>query len=285
MSHLKNYFLFFTSFCFFMVSCYTPRYVYSPSAMNAPALEKKGDSKLSAAYSSNLSGHNIGSNKSRGYDLQGAYAISNHLAIQGDFYHRKEKNGGTFYGSGVDSSTIRYQRALTGVGVGYYTKIDKNKRTIFQIFAGMAFGKFSFTDDGSNSVNTLYHSYFETNARKIYIQPAFILPSKGTFIASFGARLSLLTFDHINTNYTAFDLDNYKLDQIGKGSYIFCEPTMLFTFGNPKVPGLQFEVQAGLSFLQSSNFVDYRSFNSSIALVFDVPKLLAKKKTKASSKQ
>ncbi|MEI9958043.1 MAG: hypothetical protein WDM90_17465 [Ferruginibacter sp.] len=43
--------------CLLLFSCYTPRYVYSPSAHNVPVLLKKGDSKIAANYSANLAGN------------------------------------------------------------------------------------------------------------------------------------------------------------------------------------------------------------------------------------
>ena len=68
-------------------SCYTPRYVYSPSAHNVPLFSKKNDSKIAANYSSNLSLANSSENEndSYGFDLQGAYAISDHWALQANY--------------------------------------------------------------------------------------------------------------------------------------------------------------------------------------------------------
>ncbi|MEO7767756.1 MAG: hypothetical protein ABIS01_10030, partial [Ferruginibacter sp.] len=70
------------------VCCNTPRYMYSPSAQNVPVLVKKGDSKVSANYSSDLSGNPFTSSpgtsnkkKSSGFDLQGAVAITDNFAI------------------------------------------------------------------------------------------------------------------------------------------------------------------------------------------------------------
>ena len=265
-----------------LLACYTPRYVYSPSATNVPAFTKKGESKLSAALSSNISGNNTGNNSSTGYDLQAAYAISNHLAVQVDFYHRKEKNGGQFRSD--DSSDIRYLRYMTGAGIGYYFVLDKNRQAVFQVFAGVAFGKFTFTDNGRHS-NLYYNNFHEAQVMKIYVQPAFILHSKGSFIASLSSRFSLVSFNHIKTDYSAFDLNNYKLDQLGSSSYLFWEPAMLYTFGNRHVPGVQLEFQFGLSLLQTRNFIDYRAFTSSAALVMDIPKILRHKKTVARSER
>src|SRR4051812_28979282 len=97
-----------------IASCSTQRYVYTPSAHNVPVLTKKGDSKLSASYSTNLdfgnsdyaSDNQYDRNSSNGVDLQGALAITNNLAIQASYYYRKEKNYGSdnYYSNFSNSS-------------------------------------------------------------------------------------------------------------------------------------------------------------------------------------
>jgi hypothetical protein len=93
---IVHLFLLFT-FYFSLHSCYTPRYVYSPTAHNVPVLVKKGDSKLAVNYSANLGGNSenvnaVTAGTSDGYDLQAAYAFTRHWAIQVNYYHRKEIN-------------------------------------------------------------------------------------------------------------------------------------------------------------------------------------------------
>jgi len=83
----------------FFTSCYTPRYMYSPPAQNVPVLVNKGDSKLGVYLSSNLSGktyyyNTVSESKNRGYDLQGAYAITHHFAVQANYFNRTESNNG-----------------------------------------------------------------------------------------------------------------------------------------------------------------------------------------------
>lgn len=148
-------------------SCYTPRYVYSPSAHNVPVLTKKGDSKLSANYSSNLSFGRMPGNglkNNYGYDLQGAYAITENIAIQSSYYSRHEKNEGSF-SNNRDSSIIRYDRHLYEFGVGYFRHLDTG-HLIFQVFGGVGFGKFMFTDNGRNPGGVSYSNFHIADIQK-----------------------------------------------------------------------------------------------------------------------
>ena len=87
------YLLSFTSLLFITCSCTTPRYIYSPSAQNVPVLTKKGDSKLGGVYSTNFVGEEkrdgkVIDNRSRGYDLHAAVAITDNFAVQAGHFYR-----------------------------------------------------------------------------------------------------------------------------------------------------------------------------------------------------
>ena len=138
--------LIFISTIIISASCNTPRYIYSPAAHNVPVLTKKGDSKIGAVYSTNAVGQEKKDgveidNRSRGYDLQGAVAITNNFAIQANHFYRWEKTEG-----GPDSITLKYKRNLTEIGLGYYLPINDKQNAFFQVFAGAGLGRFSFTD-------------------------------------------------------------------------------------------------------------------------------------------
>ena len=266
----------------YLSSCYTPRYVYSPSAHNVPVLTKKGDSKLAFNYSLNLSGNtsdNAGSTDptGNGFDLQAAQALSDHWAIMVNYFNRKERNSGDYVAGRRDSVTIHYRRNLVEIGAGYYHILTNNKQAIFQVFGGIGFGKSDFTDEGRN-FNSPYRTRFHNmNIIKLFIQPAFMIRSKNNFSASFSSRNSLVFFKNIQTDYTVTELNNYKLDSLTISPRLFWEPSIVNTFGFKKLPGLQFEFQLGFAFLVSRRFVDYRSFNFSTGILFDLPKLLKKK--------
>ena len=265
--------LFLTFIIFIAASCSTPRYIYSPSAHNVPVLTKKGDSKIGAVYSNNAVGQEKKNgveidNRSRGYDLQGAVAITNNFAVQASHFYRWEKTEG-----GPDSITIKYKRNLTEIGLGYYLPINDKKNTFFQVFAGAGLGRFSFTD--VDKTGAYFH---QANITKIYLQPAVLFKSKGSFTTSVAVRFSGINYSKIKTNYNASQLKEYYLDDLSGRLKWFFEPATVSSFGFKNVPGLRFEVQGGLSFLMARNYVDYRKFNFSIGTWVDMGSLFSKNK-------
>lgn len=254
-------------------SCNTPRYIYSPSAHNVPVLTKKGDTKLGAVYSTNAVGQETKDgveidNRSRGYDLQGAVAITNNFAIQAANAHRWEKTDG-----GPDSTTLKYKRNLTEIGLGYYVPINDKGNTFFQVFAGVGLGRFTFID--VDKTGSYYH---QANITKIYLQPAILYKSKGSFTTSVAMRFSGINYSKIKTNYSASQLDDYHLDDLTGRMKWFLEPASVSSFGFKGLPGLRFEVQGGLSFLMARNYVDYRKFNFSVGSWVDIGSLFNKNK-------
>ncbi len=274
------YFLVIGSLCF--MSCYTPRYMYSPAAQNVPVLVKKGDSKVAAYFSSNLSQKDNANNrtnesKSRGFDLQAAYAISNYFAIQANYFKRTESNNGYTVNGNLDISFIRYKRQLAEIGIGYFKSLNKNNRVIFQVFGGVGKGKFSFTDNGKTSNDIDYSRTHQAGVTKLYIQPAFMFRSKGNFAASLSTRFSFIKFGNIKTDYTQDELFHYNLDDLTYGFRSFYEPAFTNTFGFKQLPGIQFEYQITIAVLLSRRFIDHRAFNFSLAIVLDLQKLLRPK--------
>ncbi len=255
-----------------ITSCTSPRYIYSPSAQNVPVFTQKGDSKIGAVYSTNLTGEEsiddeTIDNRSRGFDLHGAIALSDNWAIQASNFYRWEKSEG-----GPDSATVKYQRNLTEVGVGYYMPINARKTVFFQFFAGGGIGKFSFSDN-----DRVGYNYHQANITKVYLQPAFLFRSKGSFTSAVSMRGSIISYRDIKTSYDANELDNYNLDFLSNRAKLFIEPAYTGSFGFKNVPGLRFEFQAGLSFLVARRYFDYRIMNFSAGTWIDIGSLLNKK--------
>lgn len=251
-------------------SCGTPRYAYSPVAHNVPVITQKGDGKVGISYSTNPSGREVDDDdvkredRSKGFDLQGAYAISDNWAIQIAHARRWEKTTG-----GSDSSTVKYDRNLTELGVGYYFPLTSKKKAFFQLFGGGGWGKFSFTD--ASKYGYFYH---EANVVKIYIQPAMLFRSKGSFSTSIAIRGSIMSFNAIRTNYNSSQLEDFSLDSLGSGSRFFIEPGFVSSFGFKNVPGLRIEFQGGLSALIARRELDFRPVNLSIGTYIDFGSLM-----------
>lgn len=259
-------------------SCSSPRFASSPTAHNVPVLTKQQDSKLSFNYSTNAdarkSDDRYNRNKANGFDIQGAYAITNHIGVQASYFSRGErtyaKNDNYF-----DSSVVKYKRNLFEFGAGYFAPIDKTDKMFFQVFAGVGFGKFNFTDNGKDKSQLLYSRFHNADITKFYLEPAVTYKSASeVFAASLSTRFSVIKFRKVQTNYSTQERDHFNLDSIGRFSSIFFEPAFINSYGFNQLPGLRLEYQIGLSLLMSRNIIDYRTFNFSIGLVLDIPKLM-----------
>ncbi|HOZ77879.1 MAG TPA: hypothetical protein PLY34_07770 [Ferruginibacter sp.] len=261
-------------------ACYSPRYVHSPVAVNVPVLAKKGDSKIAGYYSFNpgekpnqTTAGKLSSGN--GLDIQAAYALTNHLAVQAAFNVRNEKNYADFNINRADSSLISYKRNSIEFGLGYFTYFDKRRASFFQVFAGAGFGSSSFSD--KYFTGNMPARNFKMDVTRLYIQPAILIKYGEVFASSLSSRVSLVYFKNVQSDYTAEELFRYQLKDIQKGAKVFWEPAFTNTFGLKKLPGLKLELQMGLAFLMSDRFVDYRTLNISAGLLLDIPAFFDKK--------
>lgn len=248
----------------FFTACETPRYAYSPSAHNVPVITQKGDGKVGALYSTNIPAEESYNdqriyNRSNGIDLQGAYAVSDNWALQASHFQRWERTTG-----GPDTVNIKYRRSLTELGGGYYFAMNKRKTAFFQVFGGGGIGRFSFTD------HSIYGDFFhQSDILKFYVQPAFVFRSKGSFSTSIAIRGSIVKFNSIKTNYTANELENYRLHNLDGRAKFFLEPAFISSFGFKNFPGFRIEFQGSLSILAAYYPFDYRTQNFSIGTYLD----------------
>ncbi|HSQ44370.1 MAG TPA: hypothetical protein VLM16_05210, partial [Ginsengibacter sp.] len=186
----------FISVC--IASCYSPRYVYSPSTQNIPTLHKKNDLEFSGFYSGSINAFKEKGNDINGFDLHGAWAFSNHFGAMLNESFRWEKNGGNDSFFPADSSLLSYKRNFTELGVGYFTNARYNEKMQFQLFGGAAFGTSNIRDNYiSNS--TRLSKYHNSNITKIFIQPAIIYSPSNSFSAALASRFTEIVFTHIHT--------------------------------------------------------------------------------------
>lgn len=264
------------------IGCQTPRYMYSPSAQNVPLLTQKGDSKLSLTYATNFAnkievwkGEN---SRANGFDIQSAIAISNHWAMQANYYYRSEQNGRKNINE--EAVLIRYNRKMLEIAGGYFSSFNNNKATLFQVFAGIGKGNFSFNDIKNDSGSIQLINSHRTDVVKYWVQPAFIQQSSPQFSFSVTSRFSFINYTNIKSNYTNEQLRTYKLDKLHKGIFVFWEPAMSINFAAKKMPHVKAELQAGISQLIDNYFIDSRFFNLSIGLQADLVNILKAKSRK-----
>lgn len=263
-------------------SCDTPRYAYSPTAHNVPVFTKQGDSKVAAYYSNNgiysstdEDGNQYDRNISQGLDVQGAVAATNNIAVQAGYYNRSETSNQNASFSSDNKASIKYKRNLFEFGLGYFTPLDKKQHMLFQIYGGAGFGKTTIRERGTDFNLNAYSRFYNTNITKYYLEPSLTFKTpKDIFAATVATRGSIIKFGKIQTDYTSTEKMDYNLDSLDRYGVLFFEPSFVGSFGFPKMPGMRIELQAGLSLLYDKSFIDYRPFNFSIGLVFDIPKLI-----------
>lgn len=262
-------------------ACYSPRYVYSPPTQNIPMLDKKNDLEFSAFYAGSINAFKEKGNYNRGFDLQAAWAVSNHFAVMLNESVRWEKNGGNDSFFQNDSSFLSYKRNFTEIGVGYFTSAKDNKKMQFQVFGGAAFGS-SKIFDAFTSNNIQVNKYYYSRDTKIFIQPALIYSPFKNFSAALSSRFTEVVFTHVRTNYTSTELDNYILDSISVSPVFFWEPAVSYTFGFKKFP-VKFQLQGSITVLLNRRFIEHRDTNIGIGLIYNFLKNTKNKPTASNN--
>jgi hypothetical protein len=209
--------------------------------------------------------------------VQGAYAVSNHLAVQAAYFNRSEINFSANNISTADTSTIRYNRNLTEAGIGYYTNLGRRGITSFQLFAGAGTGKFTLSDTYHTGPYIGNPRFFNSRITKLYLQPSFIFKPAENFSTAFAHRISWIKYNHIATNYTSDEKNKYQLSKLASSTLVFYEPAFITSFGLPQLPGLQAELQMGYAIITSKEFVNHRGFNFSVGLTANFKKIFGQK--------
>jgi hypothetical protein len=270
---MKNTLLIFAGIITITLSCCTSRrYIYSASPANNPYFSKKGQSQLSALYSSSGGNRDASTDGyARGADLQGGYSISDHWALTAGYFNRNEKDVYDYYTSNtsLDSSIVTYKRNLLDLGAGYFFPLDQRKDIMLNIFAGLGFGKFSFDDIGKlNGAN--YNRYHNSSITKWFIQPAINFTTGPYFRAAVIFRSSFVHYGNIQTSYTASELRDFSLERINNRTLFFFEPGVNFQFGLPAYQWIKLDMSISGVSHNSENLLGVRSGNTSIGLSFDL---------------
>jgi hypothetical protein len=255
------------------ISCYSPRYVYSPSTQNIPLLKQKNDVEASVFYAGSYNIFASRENYNRGLDLHSAYAVSDHVGLMLNESIRWERNGNSDTHP-RDSSSLFYKRNFTELGIAYYTGLGKSGKSQFQVFGGMALGKSKISDHYIFSGMPV-EKFHNSHVTKIFIHPALIGNFSNNFSLAFASRITMAYFSNIQSNYTSVELEDYQLDSLSLSPLIFWEPALNLTFGFPDVP-VKFRFQMGLSALVSKRFYWHRNSNVGVGIVYDFKSLKRK---------
>ncbi len=260
-------------------SCYNSvgRYAYSPSPANITYFKEKGDSKVSATISSGPNdGFSVPKERyNRGYDIQAAYALSNHWFVGASYYNRREKESagpsdGFSYRNIYDTSTISYKRHLTEFGGGFFVPFDSRSIGTFSIYGTLGFGKYSLTDVGFD--NALPYTRMYQNAFTKYgLQASFNYMPTDYVRASFALKYAIVRYGNATTTYNSNELFEFDLDRVGNNTFRFLEPTFNVQLGLPQYKWVKLDL--AVTICSDQEYVTKRKSNASIGLCFDISKL------------
>lgn len=117
--------------------------LYVPNNFNSPLLRNKGDGQANFAFGAS------------GFDLQTAYAITDHLGVMA--------NGQLLLSTSYD--TIKEQRTLAEIGLGFTERYSD--KGMFEIFGGIGTGIVP-----ADFKNSTYEGKETTQLTRIFIQPS-----------------------------------------------------------------------------------------------------------------
>jgi hypothetical protein len=201
--------------------------LYKPNAIHSPLLKEKGE--LNASASLGLSGCGL-------YNLQAAYAISNHTGVMIDgMYHNRHK-------SSADSSVEKLNMFFGETGAGYFTTFGNKKNVLFQCYGGGGYGittdKISNANQPNPEMNAKYYN--------IFIQPGLAYTSK-YFNVAFDLRANYIRLFNIHAYlYDKFEWWNtdFKLYSDTTLDFVNLEPAVTMKVGRGKLKGV---LQLGLT--------------------------------------
>ncbi len=232
-------------FLFLLSSC--SHSYYLPNIHNVPLFKEKEEARISLNSS--------GGNTISAFELQSAYAITNHIGVMLNYMSAKggSESPGSNFGKGNYYETA----------VGYYKPI--NKQFVFEIYGGGGISsqhhQYINTYIGGNS----YTGTSDLSFTKLFIQPAIGLTTKAIDIA-LSARLSNLSFYNINNQINTGSSYYNDVAQIAnnKSSMLF-EPALTIRAGWKNIK-LQLQIQSSNNW--SNPNLQFENSNASIGLWF-----------------
>jgi hypothetical protein len=292
---MKNIILF-GCICVALTSCNTERYIYNPTSFYNPIFTGKGQSNITARYTTGISNYDNGGfgvtygnmsipdgnkHNNNGFDIQAAYAISKHFALTSSFSYKREKD---FYGfvidnngsESVDSSVVRYKRQSWQIGAGYFLPFN-NDRSSFSVYGSVGMGINNINDIGLKQ-SEVYTNFHNSNNFIYSIQPAINLGLNSRITSSIITRITYINNHNIKTDYTTDELVDAGLNNIN-GLFYAAIGYNAHIFPFKKLPWLKFDEQILFTTKgETQNDMHYaRGSNVSTGISIELSKLLKKK--------
>ncbi|MBC7845644.1 MAG: hypothetical protein H7Y10_04040 [Flavobacterium sp.] len=195
---------------------------YVPNTQNVPVMKNEGQTNISF-------GLNV-SESTDGFEFQGAYGLTDKIAIQLNTDWVKASEG-TSNGSGY----------FVELGPGYYKNLSEH--FVFETYGLLGFGSTKYKEN-YNEISEI-----KTNFFRVGLQPSISFTTK-YFIASLSGRIANLNYNSVSGNY--YDVDYLKANN----SYWLIEPALTLQGGFEDVK-LFLQVQLSENLTDQYFYQDY----------------------------
>jgi hypothetical protein len=187
---------------------------YVPNTQNVPVMKEKGQINLSFGLNS--------SESTDGFEFQGAYGLTDKIALQLNFDRVKSSDDSSF-GSGN----------FVEFGPGYYKNLSKH--FVFETYGLLGFGSLKYEENYNEPQE------IKANFIRVGLQPSISFSSK-YFIASLSGRIANLNYNAVSGNY--YDVEYLKAND----SHWLIEPALTVQAGSENVKlQLQFQLSENLT--------------------------------------
>jgi len=242
-----NFLLLTISGCIMLSATSCVHYYYAPNSNNVPLFKEKNEMRIQAQYST-VGPVSDYTDAIGGFEIQSAYAVGNHTAVQLNFLHA---NYDDEYGSGDGN----YIEAAAG-----YFRPSVDKHWIFETYAGL----------GTGSVNSTYIMDYNSQDAKTSITKFFIQPSFGYtsdyFSMAFSSKFSLVNFGVTSSSLTKENnpTDYDYVESFKKGKpYFWWEPGIMIRAGFKNVQAVTQIIYS----VQGNSGLPFCNLNYSLGIV------------------
>lgn len=213
-------------FLFFAILTGCGPIYYVPNTQNVPVMKNKGQTNLSLDLN--------GSESTDGFELQGAYGLTDKIAIQLNADWVKSSDDAS-NGSGN----------FIELGTGYYKKISNS--FVFETYGLLGYGSLKYQE------NYDYFQEIKASFFRFGLQPSISFCSK-YFIASLSGRFANINYNSVSGNY--YEVDYLKTNN----SYWLIEPALTLQAGFENIK-LQIQFQLSDNLTNSDFSQDYSLFS------------------------
>jgi hypothetical protein len=215
--------------------------MYSPNMASTPLFTKQGELRAGADPR----------------NLQVAYAATSHLGVMTNGYFRSQDEE-------LDSGERQVGKGwLLEAAVGAFMTLEEPSWMQVEMYGGVGVGnvKQEITPMGGTTRT------FEAEGYRAFIMPTAGFTGKYVE-AAFSARLAAVNYTSSTaTNYSQMDLENDKLTELEKNTWLFLEPALTVRGGYKWV---KLQVQLGQSYKLSSADMNREKGMFSISLNVDL---------------